>query len=330
MPVKRRIFLTLAGLSGFGVGFLHHKTLTQLSWVNNLTAQSSAPASNQPLLQFIAVGDAGTGEQAQYDVAQSMLRFHQRYPFPVALLAGDNIYEGGEINRINHVFEKPYRGLLQQQVKFHAVLGNHDVAFNQGQDQIRYPGFHMQGRYYTFARGPVQFFALDTNPGQHWPDQLQWLKSALAQSQAEWKIVLGHHPIYASGWHSIKQRLAKQLGPLLGHTKAQPGLADQLTPLFAKYKVQLYINGHEHHYERTHPIQGTTYLTCGIGARLRPTGSSSWTAFASSQLGFAAIEVFEDRLTISGIGVDGTRFDQGTLARQFSAQSDRKISTALQ
>lgn len=322
MRLNRREFLTLAGLSGLGAGFLHNRALAQPLRVSSPTDQFVVVAPHPPLLQFIAVGDVGTGEQAQYDVAQAMLHFHQHHPFPFVLLAGDNIYNGGEIERIGQVFEQPYQDLLQQRVKFHAILGNHDVMFNQGQDQIRYPGFNMQGRYYTFTQGPVQFFALDTNPGSHWSAQLQWFERELAQSYTDWKVVLGHHPIYASGLHSIKQRLAKQLGPLLGQAKVYPGLADQLTPLFAKYGVQLYINGHEHHYERTYAIAGTTYLTCGIGARLRPTGSSTWTAFANSQLGFAAIDVYTDQLIIKGIGVNGTPFDQGRVTRHFSFTSD--------
>lgn len=328
MLINRRKFLTLATLTGLGASSLHPKTPAQPLQVSN-PRQAFLPTPGQPLLEFIAVGDMGTGEQAQYDVAQAMVRFHQRHPYPLALLLGDNIYNGGDIAQIKQVFEQPYDPLLQQAVQFHAILGNHDVRSNQGKDQIRYPSFNMQGRYYTFAQGPVQFFALDTNPGQHWPAQLRWLDTALACSQAGWKIVMGHHPIYASGFHSIKQRLAKQLGPLLGQTKVYPDLTDQLPPLFAKYGVQLYINGHEHHYERTQAIAGTTYLTCGIGARLRPTGSSDWTVFASSQLGFAAIAVYEDQLIINGIGVNGNRFDQGMIAHQSSPQSDRRMSMIL-
>lgn len=309
MPLNRRKFLTLASLSTVGVGFNHHRILAQ-------SLQAQPPIASlipTPQWQFIAVGDVGTGDQAQYDVAQAMVQFHQRNPFALALLAGDNIYDGGEMERIGEVFEQPYGPLLQHGITFHAVLGNHDVMSQRGEGQIRYPGFNMAGRYYTFTRDSVQFFALDTNPGPHWSAQLRWLEAELARSKANWKIVLGHHPIYASGLHSIKWELASRLGPLLGTPKLYPGLGEQLTPLFAKYQVQLYINGHEHHYERTQPIAGTTYLTCGVGSRLRPTGSSEWTAFASSQLGFAAIAVYDHQLVINGIGVNSQYFDHGII-----------------
>ena len=61
-----------------------------------------------------------------------------------------------------------------------------------------YPDFNMKGRYYTFSRNDVQFFALDTNGNADWKNQLIWLDDELSQSKATWKIVFGHHPTYAS------------------------------------------------------------------------------------------------------------------------------------
>lgn len=109
-----------------------------------------------------------------------------------------------------------------------------------------------------------------------------------------WKVVFGHHQIYFSGYYGVNLELI-----------------DKLPPIFDRYGAQLYLNGHEHHYERTKPIQGTTYLTCGNGAMLRPVGKSDWTAYSVSRLGFAAVEVYSDRLEILGIGTNGKIFDRG-------------------
>lgn len=325
MSFNRRKFLSLASLSGLGAGVLHHQAQSQDLIPDQLNRKASIPIPTPtlPHLQFLAVGDVGTGKQSQFDVAQSMMEYRKKHPFPFVLLMGDNIYKSEGIHTIKNVFEKPYEGLLQQGVVFHAVLGNHDIRSNLGADQIRYSRFNMLGRYYTFGDDFAQFFALDTNPGHHWTTQLEWLERTLAQSQASWKIVLGHHNIYSSGWHSALQRFVGSWGPLVGHTPVHPMRLKQLPQLFIKYGVQLYLNGHEHHYERTHPIHGTTYLTCGIGgAKLRPCTQSAWTAFATSQFGFAAIEVFKDKLRIQGIGVDGNCFDQGTVVREWIPQPD--------
>jgi 3',5'-cyclic AMP phosphodiesterase CpdA len=154
----------------------------------------------------------------------------------------------------------------------------------------------MQGRYYTFTQGIVQFFALDTNENADWSNQLSWLDQELAKSKATWKIVFGHHPLYSSGMHgSSSERI------------------ELLSPLFKQHSVQLYVNGHDHNYERTQPIEGTTYLTCGAGAKTRPVGESDWTAHSAARLSFATIDVKPNYLGIQGIGKDGEVFDFGKI-----------------
>lgn len=323
MSFKRRKFLSLVSLSGLGFGVLHHRAQSQDLVQDRLDRKTHIPGSAPPHLRFVAVGDVGTGKRSQFKVAQSMMGYRQQHPFSLVLLMGDNIYPSGDIHQIKSVFEKPYNALLQNGVTFRAVLGNHDIQSNQGEDQIRYSGYNMLGRYYTFGDELAQFFALDTNPGHHWPAQLEWLEQTLSRSQAAWKIVLGHHNIYSSGWHGTLQHFIEAWGPLLGHVPSHSMLLKQLPQMFAKYDVQLYVNGHDHHYERTHPINGTTYLTCGIGgAKLRPCHPSAWTACATSQFGFAAIDVFQDKLSIQGIGLNGNCFDQGIVLREGTPQPD--------
>jgi len=251
-------------------------------------------------LRFVAIADTGAGNGAQYQVGEVMAQYRQRYPYSLVVLAGDNIYNNGEIEKVSAVFEKPYQALLKAGVRFRACLGNHDIRTNNGNDQLRYANFNMTGRYYTFREETVQFFALDTNGNADWAAQLAWLEAELKGSDAPWKIVFGHHPIYSSGRYGTDETLVATL-----------------TPLFQRYGVQLYINGHEHNYERTVPIQGTTYLITGIGgAQLRSVGQSEWTAYAASQYGFAALEVYGDRLEIRGIDEQGRLFDQGQIWRQ--------------
>lgn len=305
MNFKRRQFLFLATLGGFGWAFLS-KMLGRQSVENDRV--ESAIASNltqkpatakAPILRFISVADTGTGDRGQYAVAEAMARYHRQNPFDLTILAGDNIYNNGEIEKINAVFERPYQPLLQQSVKFHACLGNHDIGTANGEPQLRYANFNMKGRFYTFSREEVQFFVLDTNHNADWKTQLPWLEQELNRSDAKWKVVFGHHPIYSSGIYGSNQEFIKTL-----------------TPLFQKHRVQLYINGHEHNYERTRSINGTTYLVCGAGAGTRPVKRSEWTEHSASVLSFAAYEVYPDRIEISGIGTDNRVFDRGVIKLQ--------------
>ena len=286
------IFLRLLGLFGLGLASNNYFLTARGTTPNNATEESL------PLFRFVTLGDVGTGNKGQFAIAKVMEDYFQQRPFALILLNGDNIYENGEISRIGAAFERPYRFFRQQGVPFYAVLGNHDIRTNNGIEQVNYSGYNMQGRYYTFTQDIVQFFALDTNNNADWSEQMIWLEESLASSTATWKIVFAHHPLYSSGVHG-----------------SSPKLIEKLSPLFDRYGVQLYLNGHDHNYERTKPIEGTTYLTCGSGAKTRPVWNSDWTARSAARLSFATIDVYPEYLEIQGIGKNGQVFDRGKVVK---------------
>jgi 3',5'-cyclic AMP phosphodiesterase CpdA len=311
MSFKRRKFIWLSTLSAINTGVIGciNRQISSNSYSvtgeekfatpTNISQESviaATPPKKKILLRFVSVADTGTGTKGQYEVAKAMTNYHSKNPYDLVVLAGDNIYTNGEMEKIQAVFERPYGDLLKAGVKFQAVLGNHDIRTANGDLQVKYPGFNMKGRYYTYTRDKVQFFALDTNDIFTNKQQQDWLEKELSNSKALWKIVYGHHPIYASGAYG-----------------SNPAFIKMFSPLFQKYGVQLYINGHEHHYERTTSINGTTYLICGAGAGNRPVGQNKWTAYSSSDLSFAAYEVYEDRIQVSGIGINNNVFDKGVI-----------------
>jgi 3',5'-cyclic AMP phosphodiesterase CpdA len=244
--------------------------------------------------RFAAIADTGTGGKGQYAVAKILADAHARNPLGLVLLGGDNIYDNGEIKKISAVFERPYAPLLKTNVPFYAVLGNHDVRTNNGEDEMRY--FKMPGRYYTFNGGGIQFFALDTNVNADWENQMHWLDQALNRSKTAIKIVYAHHPVYSSGHYGNNPRSVRDLAPIL-----------------SAHKVTLYLNGHEHDYERTKLIDGVTYLTCGGGAGLRPVGQSKFTAISRSVLHCVTFERRGSKLILTALGTDGQAFDTATL-----------------
>ncbi|MFM7393801.1 MAG: metallophosphoesterase, partial [Cyanobium sp.] len=226
---------------------------------------------------------------------RAMAALHRRDPVDLVIMAGDNIYDNGDMREVAAKFERPYQELLKAGVPFHAVLGNHDIRSNNGAGQIAYPGFGMKGRWYTLRRGPVEFFMHDSNVD--WPKQMSWLKSSLAASRAPWKVLVGHHPIYSSGLYGDDREAIARL-----------------TPLLRRHGVQLYINGHDHNYERSVPINGTTYLTVGHGgAALRPVVPGPNSAKAVSTYGFASLHADPDSLTIEAWNSSSQRLDRARL-----------------
>lgn len=300
MNYNRRKFLYI--LSGFG-GIAAAFTACSVNGKTKNTSENSvkpqpdiAVNKDKLLLRFVSVADTGTGDRGQYAVAKAMTNYHSQNPYDLVVLAGDNIYTNGEIEKINAVFERPYAELLKKGVKFQACLGNHDIRSNNGNDQLKYAAFNMKERYYTYSRDQVQFFVLDTNGNADMKTQLNWLEKELSNSQAPWKIVYGHHPVYASGVYG-----------------SNPAFIKAFTPIFQKHNVQLYINGHEHHYERTKAINGTTYLICGAGAGTRPVGKNEWTEHSAERLSFATYEVYADRIELKGIGTENQVFDKAII-----------------
>lgn len=246
--ISRRAFL-----SSFGLGLL--SGFAPSAALNAAIARSPAPVKHPgDLTRFIVFGDSGTGREPQFELARQMDTVQRLTDFRFAVTVGDNIYPSGDIKTIESRFEKPYGSLLRGGIQFYPALGNHDVESNDGEDQIDY--FGLPGRWYSFKRGQVEFFILDSNQSGLVTfafEQLQWISAALARSTASWKVVAMHHPLYSS------QR------PPSSYRRAL------LEPLFAEYGVDLVLSGHDHGYERIRPQRGVRYfISAGGGAKVRP------------------------------------------------------------
>ncbi|MET0405303.1 MAG: metallophosphoesterase [Cystobacter sp.] len=237
---------------------------------------STAPVSGTRDVHFTAVGDFGSNNQDQRDVARAMLG---RKP-QLFLALGDNAYESGTETEFQRNLFEPMAPLLAQ-VPFFAVPGNHEYETQQGQpyfDNLYLPTSDTGGEYYySFDWGFVHFVAIDSNcalglaPANRCTPagQKAWVEEDLAASTAPWKVTLFHHPPWSSGEHGSQLKMRKEYGPL-----------------FEKYGVDLVLTGHDHNYERTHPMKGDSvaasgtahpvYLVVGSGgANLRGLSTAS-------------------------------------------------------
>lgn len=119
--MRRRNFITLTSLGGLGLALGSHRYLSYKYPLKYQACSSFDTTTASPLLRFVAVADVGTGDNHQYSVAKTISCYHHANPFPLALLIGDNIYEYGEISKIDRTFEIPYRELLKQQLTLHTA-----------------------------------------------------------------------------------------------------------------------------------------------------------------------------------------------------------------
>jgi hypothetical protein len=269
-----------------------------LSWpAVPLRAQEITLPLKPSSIRFAAIGDMGTGKPPQYEVAQQMWQFHQKFPFEFVVMLGDNIYGSKSLDQLKKKFEIPYKPLLDAGVKFYATLGNHDDT-----NERFYKPFNMNGQqYYSYKKGNVHFFVLDSDYLD--PKQLVWLEKELSTSKSEWKICYFHHPLYSSGkFHGSSKELR-----------------EVLQPLFVKYGIRVVFSGHDHVYERVKPQQGVYYFVAGAAGELRVGNlkkNSPLTAVGfDTDRSFLAIEISGDNLYFQAISRTGATVDSGTIPR---------------
>jgi len=256
-------------------------------------------------VKFAVIGDSGRGTRPQFDVAAQMAAFHEHFPFAFVLMLGDNLYEGpATAEDYRKKFEEPYRPLLDRGIKFYAALGNHDDP-----REVAYGPFNMHGeRYYSFAPPEdvltriatrVEFFAIDSTNLDR--TQLQWLDERLTKSNATWKIVFFHHPLYTSGRYRMSSMWYRY----------------RLEPVLRQHDVDVGFSGHEHLYERTQLEDGIQYFVSGGGGGVLRTGDATQSAYVARSFDrdyhFMLIEIDGHELHFQAITRTGRTIDAGTL-----------------
>jgi 3',5'-cyclic AMP phosphodiesterase CpdA len=247
--------------------------------------------------RFAVIGDMGTGDKPQYEVAAVMDEYRRRTAFDFVLTLGDNIYGGSSPADMKKKFEDPYMPLLDAGVKFYASLGNHDNP-----NERFYKPFNMdEKRYYSFRKGNAEFFALDSN--YMTPEQIAWLDKALHDSDARWKICYFHHPLYSD---------ARFHGP-------DTDLRARLEPIFQAGGVRVVLSGHEHVYERVQPHNGIYYFVLGNSGELRDHDLKRSADIAKgfdTDRDFMLMEIEGDQLYFQTISRRGETVDSGVIERQ--------------
>ena len=287
-------------------------------------AASPDPSSLPGALEFVAIGDWGRrGDRLQRDVADAMAAWTAAHPVRFVLSVGDNFYEYG----VSSVDDPQWRASFEDvyaapslQVPWCVALGNHDYRGNV-EAQIAYsrasPRWRMPARYYTLtepvgAGASAELFVLDTTPfldqyrafysvtkvaGQDPKPQAAWLEKELAASTAQWKIVVGHHPIRSCGPHGDS-----------------PELVRNVLPLLERYHVPVYLNGHDHSLQHLRD-GGLEFLTSGAGSELTRVAPDGRTVWAEATGGFIAFTLSPDVLRARIVDAAGRLRHELTIAR---------------
>ena len=231
-------------------------------------------------------------------MAALLAEYWRQRKFDFVIMLGDNMYGSQQSPAdFERKFETPFKALLDAGVKFYAALGNHD-----NQEQRFYKPFNMNGeRYYTYSKGDVEFFVLDSNYMD--PKQRAWLERELSGSRKKWKIAYFHHPLYSSG---------------AAHG-SETDLRTLVEPLFIKYGIDVVFAGHEHFYERVKPQNGIAYFTEGGSAKLREGNITRTDLTAKgfdADRSFMVVQIVGDQLAFQAISRTAQRVDSGVIERR--------------
>ncbi len=203
------------------------------------------PVADRPNAYKVAViGDMGEGSAAEVRNAANMLAWK---PTHVATV-GDNVYPLGRETDWANRFDPQFAEVRKHTTWFPA-LGNHDY-YNADLTPYFDRFQHIKGQaYYSWNLGPAQFFVLDSEQRLDGGSAQQaWLSAELAKSDAKYKVLQMHRPMVSSSAGSNGRAMYGSLGPLL-----------------AQHGVQLVLQGHDHAYERSKELDGTTFVVGGGG-----------------------------------------------------------------
>ncbi|MDR0575401.1 MAG: metallophosphoesterase [Tannerella sp.] len=263
------------------------------------------PEVSGSAVNFIVANDLGrNGYYEQKPIAQIMGYMAEQIDIEMIAAAGDvHHFEGVEsvndplwLTNYELIYDHP-----ELMIRWNVICGNHEYRGNT-QAVLDYSNvsrrWNVPARYYTQVieaeDGTLcRLLYVDTSPmidkyrndSITYPDahkqdfdiQLQWIDSVLTGSTEKWKIVIGHHPVYADTKKEDSERADMQA---------------RLAPVLEKNKVDIYFCGHIHNFQHIQPASSTVnYVVNSAGALARPVRKTDGTVFCSEDPGFTLCSV---------------------------------------
>src|SRR5690554_141919 len=278
--------------------------------------QFSTAADSPEKFSFIYMGDV----QAETREKWSRVIRQAYKPKPDASFY---VYAGDIINRShrnNEWGEWHYgAGFVHTMTPLIATPGNHEYTRSREEKEDLCPywnaGFNfpsngpapLKGTVYYVDYQGARFISLDgqmiTRNENLRRIQYEWLDKVLSESTGFWKIILVHHPLYATS-----------------SGRDNKALRELFEPLFHKYGVHLVLQGHDHTYARgTVPDnrKKPVYIVSVSGPKMyKEDPNLKWPqkTLTNTQL-FQVIEVGKEKLQYKAYTVTGKVVDEFELAK---------------
>lgn len=231
----------------------------------------------------VIIGDFGTGNQDQYDVAKGIEIFCRTHGCDYGVTVGDNFYPKGvrsvDDPQFQTAFEHPYGHLG---FTFYPAYGNHDYLGNR-EAQLAYKSdaWQMPGRFYKLSTPNADLFAIDTEMFDH--AQRGLLEQAVSQSKKPWKLIYGHRPLHSEGEHG-----------------GNPVIKAMIEPILKAYAVDFYAAGHDHSLQLIEMYgEHTVHIGSGAAGKMAWVRKGKHTVFAKATMGFVHVDFEPASATLS-------------------------------
>lgn len=273
--------------------------------------------------KFVVLGDT----RSRHDIHSKIVnRVIEEDPLFI-INTGDMVHDGRVISDWETFFEINRK--LMSNTPYYTVLGNHEKDSPYYYDIFDLPN---NERYYSFNVGDALFVILDSEgkdisdynniademsdqfwqknleeylavQERHFAVQKKWLGKVLEQNkEAGYIFIIQHKPLYSVMKHRAEEaeKRRKFFGDIL-----------------EKNNVQVFMNGHDHHYH--HALKnGIHYITtAGGGARLyEMDGPLPETVKLSKIEHFILININESDAVLNVIDINGNEIDKITVNRR--------------
>ena len=278
------------------------------------------PLADEPKgISFMIANDMGrNGYYDQKPIAAAMGEWAGKAGIDFVAAAGDEHHFNGVASVTDPLWLTNFELIYSHpelMLDWYPVLGNHEYKGNS-QAVIDYSKVSrrwvMPARYYTMVKKvdsitSIRLVFIDTTPliekyrtdsidypdvcKQDYKAQLHFIDSVLNVSTEKWKVVIGHHPVYANTTKNENERTDMQAN---------------LDPILRKHKVDFYICGHIHNFQhiqqKNSPVD---YFVNSSASLSRPVESTTGTLFTSDKSGFSICKATSTSLSISFINALG-------------------------
>ncbi|MCK5815496.1 MAG: metallophosphoesterase [Flavobacteriaceae bacterium] len=258
---------------------------------------------------FVAIGDSRSRHDVYAKIVSKIMDKNPRF----VINTGDLVANGRSLSDWEVFFKINHE--LMKNTPYYPVLGNHEKDSPYYYNFFNLPN---NEKYYYFNVGDALFIVLDSEglrttmppyvpedkEGQFWYNtgveylkvQKEWLEDVLTLHQeAGFIFVFQHQPLYSVK----KSRVA-------GSKLVREFWGD----IFARHGVQVFLNGHDHHYH--HAIDnGVHFITAaGAGAPLYKVDAPQPETVMFKEIEhFVDVEVNKDNAILHVIDIDGNEFE---------------------